>query len=202
MRNLSLSADQVTKLKAEAVRGKPYAGRISIALAFRLLGAADTGLDVWAILDELDHLEGIRPLSKTKDAKPFHRRPLIPFWHKHFSSARHIVKNIGIRWNLGGNGNKDLDALIEEVARDYGDDPDIWPKVLVDRLIMEGYSDRTMYGLTGDWIVFGVHNDQNYYLDLATHEEGTPQNAHKLFAKLKYGSAAEFPFLFDSQPDV
>jgi len=67
---------------------------------------------------------------------------------------------------------------------------------------MEGYSDRTMYGLTGDWIFFGVYNDQNYYLDWAAHEEGTPQNAHKLFAKLKQGSATEFPFLFDSKPDV
>lgn len=196
MHRLSLSAGEVAWLKNEAVRGKPYADRVSMALAFRLLGAPESGLDAWAVLDELDHLEGIKGTSRTKGACPFRRPPLKPLWHKHFSSARHVGRNIGVRWNLGGNGNKDLDAMLHEVARDYGDDPESWPKMLAHRIV-EGYSERMRRGLTGDWIIFGVHEGRNYYLDLATHEEGTPENADRLFAKLQQGSAAEFPFLFE-----
>jgi hypothetical protein len=42
--------------------------------------------------------------------------------------------------------------------------------------------------------VFAKHEGQNYYLDLATHEDG--RRPECLYERLCRGSSAEFPFLF------
>lgn len=60
---------------------------------------------------------------------------------------------------------------------------------------MEGYEDRVARGLTGDWIIFGIHESKNYYLDLGTHSEG--EDGESLYKKLRNGCQAEFPFLFE-----
>jgi len=52
-------------------------------------------------------------------------------------------------------------------------------------------------GVGDDWIIFAKHDGQNYYLDLATHEEAQGQaNSERLMQKLRVGGRAEFPFLF------
>jgi hypothetical protein len=106
-----------------------------------------------------------------------------------------MLRNIGIRWALDGERQRDLDAMIKDVQENYGRDPDHWPGVLVHRFVLDGYADRASWGLTGDWIILAKHQGQNYYLDLATHEEG--HQAQRLYEKLRLGSAAEFPFLFN-----
>lgn len=40
------------------------------------------------------------------------------------------------------------------------------------------------------------YDGKNYYLDLATHEDGLGDRAKDLAKKLRDGCAAEFPFLF------
>ncbi len=132
--------------------------------------------------------------SRTKAKEQFKHPPLYPFWHKHFSTPRHLLRNIGDRWGLDGNG-KPLLALLNDLARDHGHDPDRWPAILAYRLVHTGYLDRSARGLTGDWIIFAKHEDQNYYLDLATHAEG--EAPIELYTKLRNASAAEFPFLFE-----
>lgn len=193
---VSLTPDEIAKLKATAVRGRPYAPRISIALAVRLLDKSDRYFDPFAVLDELDYLEGIRPTSKTKRESPFKGPHLQPFWHKHFSSARHLVRNIGIRWNLADGGNRDLDRMLREVAETYGEDPELWQAYLAHRLVVGGFEERAQRGLTGDWIIYAKHDGANYYLNLATHEEGEPEHAEQLSKKLRDGCFADFPFVF------
>lgn len=196
MASLSLSKEHLSKIKIEAARGKPYADRISIALAFRLLPIEQSRLDIFSVLDEIDYLEGITSFSRTKKESQFKNPPLFPFWHKHFFSAQHILKNIGVRWDMSHGGNKDLEVMISDVAKNYGDQPDVWINHLAHTLVIEGYEERAERGLTGDWLIFAKCDGLNYYLDLATHEEGKADVSHKLYEKLKNGCNAEFPFLF------
>lgn len=193
--NVSFDKAELSAFKRGVLREKPYHDRVSIALAIRLANAASERIDVFAVLDELDYLEGIKKSSQTKDATQFRKPPLQRFWHKHFFSARHLIKNVGLRWNLGEGGNKDLSAMIASVAREHGDNPDLWPNVLTHRLVVEGFEERAGRGLTGDWIVYGTHEGQNFYLDLATHEEG--RQPERLLKKLRSGCYAEFPFIFE-----
>jgi len=197
MVSVSLDREQLQKLKFESVRGRAYSERISVALAFRLLDTSDPYFDYFSVLDELEYLEGIRPTSRTKPEQQFTKEPLFPLWHKHFFLAKHLVKNIGIRWNMHDGGNKELTRMLNEVAEQYGGDCDNWPSYLSHRLVDQGFDERTARGLTGDWIIFAKHEGKNYYLDLATHEEALEDNVYALVQKLKGGCHAEFPFLFE-----
>jgi hypothetical protein len=56
------------------------------------------------------------------------------------------------------------------------------------------YADRARaQDLTGEWIVFAKHEDKNYYLCLAVHDEGDDH----IFARIRDGCVSEFPFLSD-----
>lgn len=195
---ISLDREEISKIKREAAHGGVWSERISLALAFRLLDRSNPYFCRFNVLDQINYLEGIKLASSTKAATQFRNPPLFPFWHKHFMLPHQIMRNIEIRWNLGGGGNKDLDQMIREVIKDHGDDPDIWPSVLAHRATVEAFEDRAKRGLTGHWLIFAKHEGINYYLDLATHEEGVKEKAHALKEKLINGSQAEFPFLFDS----
>lgn len=199
MASVSFDLHQIQQLKSCAVRGRPYSERISIPLAFQLMDNSDSYFDCFSVLDELDYLEGIRSVFLTKPEKQFTESPLYPFWHKHFFSARHLVKNLGIRWNLDGKKQKDLTAMINDVAENYGDDCNNWPGHIAHRLVIQGFKERVesiKFGLTGDWIIYAKYSGQNYYLSLATHKEGTKENVNTLLLKLKNGCYADFPFLF------
>ena len=87
--------------------------------------------------------------------------------------------------------------MILEVAEEYGDDFDKWVGNLTHRLVIGGYEERVERGLTGDWIIYAQQEGLNYYLDLATHEEGVGERAKDLAQKLREGCEAEFPFLFE-----
>lgn len=208
---ISLSRDEMGTIKRQILMDRPYADRVSFALAVRISGMPARGLDSFSVLDELDFLEGYRPVSCAVAATQFKHPPLFPFWHKHFWSARHILRNLVVRWGLDRNGNRDLDKLIESVLSEYGHDPDVWSGVLADKMVLGGFHDRARcghaatiqeiqpgqrrgYGLTGDWVIYGKYSGKNYYLDLASHKEG--EAADELMTKLRNGSAAEFPFLF------
>lgn len=206
MLSMSLTVEEVARLKSEAVRGQAYAQRVSTPLAAKLLDRTNRNFDPFAVLHELDHLEGLRPTSRTKRESPFKGPHLQPFWHKHFFSSRQLINNIGIRWNLAGGGNKDLDRMILDVANAHGENSDQWIDQLVHRLVFDGYQERAARGLTGDWIIYAKHQGKNYYLDLATHDEGTSERAVHLAKKLRDGCFAEFPFLFTpsemDSPDI
>lgn len=182
MDSISLDKMQQSFLKNEAVRYKPYAERISIALAFKLLSPSNPRFNPFSVIDEMDYLEGLHIATKTKPESQFRKKPLYPFWHKHYFSAQHLITNINVRWNINNGGNKDLDNLIFDVAQQYGDDENSWPDQLVHRLIMGGFEERAERGLTGDWLIYSKYNNENYYLDLATHEEGLVDQGERMNA--------------------
>lgn len=210
---VSLTLEQVAAFKREVLRERTYSGRVSFALAVRLAEMQVGRGDIFSVLDQIDFLEGLRKTSAAVAGTQFKHPPLHPFWHIHAWSARHLARNLIDRWGMRRGGNADLDRLIEEVEAECGDDPEKWPSVLADRLVIGGFHSRTRKGaaarvrehapherrgsgLTGDWIIYGKHEGENYYMDLATHEEGKKEAAEQLYQELRNGCAAEFPFLF------
>jgi uncharacterized protein (DUF2267 family) len=192
----SFSREEIQAIKVALTDGRPYVDRISFAFAVRLFEMRSGLREQALVIDELDVLEGLRPRLPTKAAKQFKHAPLHPLWHKHFSAPRHTMRNVGNQWNISGTNQKALDAMIRRVAAEFGADPDVWQRVLAYHFVLDGYADRAAnQRLTGDWIIFGKHDGANYYLDLAMHEEGTRPD--RLLEKLRAGSAAEFPFLFN-----
>ncbi|MHC2255938.1 hypothetical protein ACVILK_005630 [Bradyrhizobium embrapense] len=192
---VSWTLEQLAQLKSEVLLEAPYASRVSFGMVIRL---TTTG-DLMPVLREIDALEGLKPKTTLKDPQPFKYPPLFPFWHAHYFTSRHIMRNVGERWNIArGPSNPDMLAALSDVATRFGHDFDMWPGAVAHRLFVGGITERAEASrLTGDWIVFAKHGGQNYYLDLAQHEEAEgPDKSTALMQKLRAGSAAEFPFLF------
>jgi len=111
-------------------------------------------------------------------------------------AANAVARTVGERWGLGNSGNRDLSKMIEEVAVECGDQPDLWPKRLAHQLVLGGLYDRAAARrMTGDWIIFAKHEGRNYYLGLGTHDEAR-RDPDTLYQGLRHGSEWEFPFLF------
>ncbi len=198
MSKLSLSLDQVRSFKEFVTCKAPYANRVSLGFAYGLALLDKQFREGPDILRELDVLEGLISHSSIKEATQFKRQPLHPFWHRHFSTARHLIRNIGERWGLGKGGNHDLSERIAEEAVAYGDQPDLWQKRIVHNLVIGGLEDRSAaQRMTGDWIIFAKHEGQNIYLGLAAHQKAEHDADQLLYDKLRQGSAWEFPFLFE-----
>jgi hypothetical protein len=193
MERVSLSMDQVKAIKRAATRDAPYADRVSLGFAVALDALRKQLREDYDVLREIDVLEGLSSNSSTKKPTQFERPPLHPFWHKHFSTARHLIRNVGNRWGLENSGNRDLLPAIEAVANECGDQPDLWQKRLVHQIVLGGLEDRAAERrMTGDWIIFTKHEGRNFYLGLGTHEEADDG----IYQRLRRGGEWEFPFLF------
>lgn len=186
-------------VKFDACQGRPYWPRVSFSMAARLYGRYWGREDYFPILDELDFLEGRRRSTRTKEEGQFRKLPLYPFFHKHFSAARHLPRNVAVRWGIdeGRSGNRDLNNMIERVACEYGEDPDEWPARLVHEFVMEAFSQRAQQRrLTGDWIIFSKFNGQNYYLGVVDHDIRGGDDDQHLYDWLRMSCEWEYPFLF------
>lgn len=200
---LSLTSEQIQAIKQEAVYGHPYADRVSLVLAMHLLTNRDARQDYFPILDELNYLEGINPTTRTKPERKFQMGVISFLFHKHYSSAGHICRNLRDQLDFNNEGENVHDYFTETITaiiREHGENPDIWPGALVHALVIGGYQDHARRGFTGDWIVFGKYKGQNYYLSLATHAEG--RNSEHLLERLRQNCEAEFPFIFQARQDI
>ena len=197
---ISFDMAELSRIKRQITNNRPYSDRMSISFAAQLLQVRTKLNEDHLILDVLDILEGLSFQLLPREVGQFRYSPLHPLWHVHWTAPRHILWSIGSRWNLRGDRKDDpLTSMMREVSGKYGDKPALWQAHFFQRFIFKGSEDQAKRGLTGDWIIFGKHEGKNYYVALATHEEGKPANAPRLFEKIKRGSEAEFPFLFTQE---
>ena len=186
-------------VKYDACHGRPYSPRVSFSMAARMYGRYWGREDFFPILDELDFLEGRKQHTRTKAEEKFRKPPLDLFFHKHFFSAHHLPRNIGVRWGIddGRSGNRALDSMIERVASECGDDPDEWQARLAHEFVMEAFNQRAQQQrLTGDWIIFSKYNGENYYLAVVDHGVRGRDDDQDLYDWLRMSCEWEYPFLF------
>ena len=159
--------------------------RISLQFAARLvwitveLGEGDL------VLHELDHLECLHSRrSLTKPETQFKHAPLHPLWHKHYSAARHMPKNLSTRWGLYADGNRDAIKMLQEmVTPTASDDTEKLVGNILHQVVVSGYEERAERGLTGDWIIFGRQNGLNFYLDVVPHSEAPEHVGYDIYGK-------------------
>ena len=99
MERVSLSLDEVRAIKKYATRDAAYADRVSLGFAFALARLGEALGEDHDVLHEINVLEALASNSSTKESTQFKHPPLHPFWHKHFSTARHLMRNMGDRWD-------------------------------------------------------------------------------------------------------
>jgi hypothetical protein len=155
-------------------------------------------------INELDHKFGDGPFihaaikdleqgksSGIKSATLFKKLPLKGFWHAHYYTARFVPQNlINELKTEGGIGKHVTDTL--------GGAPRITPEMIDDlvwkRIVGAGVRRRDRNKLTGEWIVFLRHEDENYYLCCATHTLNSSEE-RSLYERIMDGGSHNFPGL-------
>lgn len=192
-------------LKKGVTLEQPYWNRVSQCLALRLHnGSLLRRINKFSVLDEIALLERT-PTSRptgTKAAQKFRGSALGRFWHKHYFDAYHLPENIQNRWfgefakKQGLLQNMFRETLMGEDATDMNNYREAVANRISHSFVYGAIEARRNRGaLTGEWLVYYVHDGLNYYLDLADHSWLDDQQG--LFDRLKGDCAWEFPFAFD-----
>jgi hypothetical protein len=204
-------------LKKQVCREHSFWPRVSSALAIRLHNYIHGRVvNTMPILDEILLLEGsqLAKRTPTKPAERFGGATLERFWHKHWTVPQFIGLNLEQQWHGPYAQKKELlkkefekalalldaDASAESQRRAEA--------FLSHAYVKGGYERRRSRGaMTGEWIIYYVHNGQNYYLDLGFHQElgdsRDPDRSIKevrLLARLRRICEWEFPFAFADIP--
>lgn len=168
-------------------------GRYSWLFVFQLMLAERLrGIDPFQVSDEIRSLEKADARSMTKPASQYCRdsSPLKGLWHKHYFSARFLLKNLQLQHASGGW----LTTLVEEVF-DPKKSEWITPEMigeLAHRATHGALEERSANKkVTGEWIVFAKYEGQNYYLSLANHTDGD----QLIYNNIKAACWQQFPFL-------
>lgn len=146
------------------------------------------------VMNEIESLENPDRRSVTKPATQFQRAHLKGLWHKHHtvSGISSIATNVLNALNRHGTP-----AFTESVREaEASGEERYFEKEDIDRYIQEvvhdNFEKRLDAGeMTGEWIVYAVHEGKNYYLCLGTHNSGD----EVVRQWIDSACTEEFPFL-------
>ncbi|ARK76830.1 hypothetical protein BOC39_25545 [Burkholderia pseudomallei] len=159
-------------------------------------------INTFAVTDVIQHLEGRNPLpSMTAKPRQFKGDALRGLWKVHFFDARFLVRNILNEWSMFSSKSDKFEKLCARVAAEEEQAPSRvgWQGRLVHEFVMEGYRQRaTKRKLTGEWLIFGVHEQKNIYLSLCTHSD-SPEQDREIYDALFALCGDEFPNVFAQQ---
>lgn len=178
--------------------------RISSYLLVQLASAwKHRTLNTFAVTDVIQSLEGVRQRGKPPKAKPFKGEALSGLWKVHFVDSRFLLRNIYNEWGIFNENSDKFAALCARVAEAEEREPSAcgWQGRLAHELIIGGYENRAKkQKLTGEWLIFGIHNDKNIYLALCEHSSG-PAEDKEIYEALKHLCGPEFPQLLQPAPN-
>lgn len=173
--------------------------RVSTLLMVQLASARKSrSFDTFSVTDVIGFLEGLRLTKIVKDPEKFKYPPLDCFWKVHFTGPVFLERNLANELGIFNRKNKKLRLLCERVIEQEKRDPspDGWQGRLAHTLTIEAYEARAARKeMTGEWIIFGRHKDQNYYLCIAQHSS-SKETDQEIFDAIKRNCEQEFPFLF------
>lgn len=178
--------------------------RVSLLLLIQLTSALKRRVfNTYSVTDVIRYLEGLFPSHLVEPPEPFKYLPLNIFWKIHFPDARFIPRNLS---NELGNslknsdtqerfcgGNVDQEKSEQSVFLDAGN--------LAHAVTISAYEARAdRSAMTGEWLIFGKHQEKNYYLAISKHSR-TREGDMEIYETIKGCCENEFPFLFTSRQD-
>ena len=148
------------------------------------------------VIREIKAMEGQIPPTGTKPPTQFKGPWLGGLWHKHFEDTNLASMAINLK-----NGWKDqgMELFKQRIAdAENGTAPKFFTiddvPAMVDDLVSGTYRRRkAAQKLTGEWIVYAIHEGKNYYLGLWQHSNGDEM----LRQNIERNCLTQFPFLKD-----
>lgn len=159
-------------------------------------------INTFAVTDVIQQLEGRSPLpSMTAKPRQFKGDALRGLWKVHFFDARFLGRNILNEWSMFSSKSNKFEKLCARIAAEEEEAPSRvgWQGRLAHAFVMEGYRQRAAkQKLTGEWLIFGVHEQINIYLSICTHSNG-PEQDREIYDALFALCGDEFPDVFAQQ---
>lgn len=161
-------------------------------------------LDVSKLIAEIKHLE-LGDESRNKPASQY-TGPLSPLWHKHYTplgidvSSKNLInahkpmmgKNaynkIKAPLEKCANSEDEMNQILDAIICSYREDQLNEVPSLAINMLETRY--RNSQG-TGEWIIYAIYNEQNYYLCLAKHSDRDDETLRLI----QEHCVKEFPFL-------
>lgn len=179
-------------LNHDGILTERYSSSILLDLFF---GTEFLGLNPCTVVDEIKSLEKLK-ISRTRAATQFKKDPLRGLWHKHYmngdvaslaQNVEHALKDYRIPFF----DEKIREAQIAGEKRfvTKEDVPIIVKDVLTNNLARRGNEGK----ISGEWIVYAQHENQNFYLCLAKHKDNDRDK--NIREKIERICVREFPFL-------
>lgn len=143
------------------------------AYSFEANGVFDT----FDLTQPIKSLEGASPHDSVGAADQFKHQPLAGLYKKHFMSARFLPKNL-INFIRSKDGKAHFHKAWDE-AKVFSESEYIDEKFaghLAHRMTVDPIQIKSSSkAMTGEWVVFHKHEDKNYYLTIASHNESNDQ---------------------------
>lgn len=169
-------------------------GRSSRLLLFQLCAgilAGGLGWDPPKIVAEVKSLEGVGPRLGTRSASQFKHPPLIGLWKKHYLTGSRAAFAKNIRSGLGRKGLRDIIAKHHNPTTAHLDPHEISRRIANEAVHGTYAALKQSQSITGEWLIFSRHKNQNYYLTVASHAEPDAE----IYARIEAACFVEFPFL-------
>ncbi len=150
------------------------------------------------VMDEINFLEGKGKKTATKPATRFTKPPLEGLWHKHFFVSHFLVRNLCNYLGVEQGHQKNLKRIIHEVLGRSDSEyfTEEMSAEIAHRVSIEAFQERAGEDrLTGEWIIFGKQDGKNYYLSVATHDEGDDV----IFSRIQQYCMPQFSFLLSGK---
>jgi hypothetical protein len=124
-------------------------------------------LSVFTVTDILQELEKLKPEGqRVKKPRQFKHLPLRGLMHIHFGPGFFIRPNL-----VNELRRPDNQGSIEKSIENAKNQDEVI-KLLAHEMTIGSYKRRAdRNGLTGEWIIYAKHEEWNYYLSLASHDE-------------------------------
>lgn len=156
-------------------------------------------INTFAITDLIQQLEGRSPnRSSTAKPRPFKGDSLCGLWKVHFCDPRFLMRNIYNEWSVFSSKSDKFGKLCARVVaeEDQNTSSVSWQGRFAHEFVVEGYKRRAAkQRLTGEWLIFGVHEQKNIYLALCAHSDG-PEQDSEIYSALLNLCGDEFPDIF------
>ncbi|KXS52717.1 MAG: hypothetical protein AWU57_2902 [Marinobacter sp. T13-3] len=155
-------------------------------------------LSTSSITGVIQSLEGVRQRGKLPRTKSFKGAALSGLWKVHFVDPQFLIRNIYNEWGMFHEASQKFAALCARVAKEEEREPSPlgWQGRLAHEFVIGGYEHRARKGkLTGEWLIFGIHEGERIYLALCQHSS-SPAEDKKIYEALRELCGGEFPALF------
>lgn len=166
--------------------------------------------NVSKVIHELNNLEsGNSNSSRTKPAKQFCRPPLKGLYHKHYEGTGLESLKININNQLMYNQNKyntmlpELKNWLSEYIKNNKENKLYFDEVdyehisaeIAKQTVNDSFKQKiTNKTITGHWIIYAKHNNDNYYLAISRHTK-TKEDELIIRKKIEETCIKQFPFL-------